>query len=282
MTTDPNAVPQSDATHDHLLAKGLRRPLHLYYFADTHLQQVSANDPLLPNAWRENPAPELPCSNSTLLASHLDRAVAGGADIILCGGDLFHFPSAENVELALRLFGACPRPVWSVPGNHDWFYPGQDGWEDLRERMLPRLEKIYRGQAPYWSRSVQGLRVIGLDNSTYYLNAEQVSFLERELAEDVPTVVMMHIPLSTPALREATVAKHGQAILMADPSGRKRPGIDPEPTRRAAALLRVSPRVLAVLSAHVHFPFQEDIAPGKPQLIPDAGYRHGYRWILVE
>ncbi len=282
MTTDPQTHSQPDPAQDHLLAKGLCRPLHLYYFADTHLQQVADNDPLLSDAWKENPVPNLPCSNSTLLASHLDRAVTGGADIILCGGDLFHFPSAENVALALRLFGACPRPVWCVPGNHDWFYPGQDGWEDLRASMLPRLEKIYRGQASYWSRSVQGLRVIALDNSTYFLDTEQVSFLDRELAEDVPTVVMMHIPLSTPALRDATVAKHGQAILMADAAGRTRAGIDPGPTRHAAGLLRDSAQVLAVLSAHVHFPFQEDITPGKPQLIPEAGYRHGYRWIVVE
>lgn len=39
------------------------------------------------------------------------------------------------------------------------------------------------------------------------------------------------------------------------------------------------PLRLYLLAAHVHLPHRLDIAPGRPQLTPDAGYRHGHRWI---
>lgn len=253
----------------------------IYLFADTHLQAVSANDPLLPDVWRADSSPVLPMDSEALLRSHLDRAVAGGADLILCGGDLFHFPSPENAALASRLFAACPLPVWCVPGNHDWFYPGQDGWEELRAAQLPRLEAVFGRQAHAWSRVHQGLRVIGLDNSTSCFDREQVDFLAAELARGEPSLVMLHIPISLPRLREDVIAKHGSPLLMADPETGLRPGVDAEATREGVRLLHTAPHVRLVLAAHVHLAHRDPLESGGEQLIPEAGYRHGHCWITV-
>jgi len=263
-------------TPDPLRLPCLSRPLRIYFFADTHLQEHDPADPLVPGFWRKNPTPALPRPGPELLRSHLDRAIEHQADLILANGDLFHFPSPENAALAAELFAECPLPVWTVPGNHDWFYPGQDGWEDLRARQLPRLRDVYGDRPSHGVREFDGLRVIGLDNSTYFLTETQTRFLQNEV-DHGPALVMMHIPLGTPSLREAVIAKHGNPILMNDPAGRVREGIDPAPTHNAARLLRTHPNVRAVLAAHVHLPFVEDIAPGVPQLIPEAGYRDGHR-----
>jgi 3',5'-cyclic AMP phosphodiesterase CpdA len=266
-------------TPDRLILPGLHRPVRIYHFADTHLQAGAETDPQIPRDWKSNRSPVLPLSDRNLLLSHLNRACDGGADVILACGDLCHFPSRENAELISSLFRDGPLPVWTLPGNHDWFYPGQDGWEELRAAQLPRLAAVYGDTPEAGCHELHGFRLISLDNSTYFLSSEQLAFLEAKLETDLPVLVAMHIPLSTPALRKATVAKHGSPILMADPEGRTRADIDPEPTRRAAELLRTHPAIHAVLSAHVHLPFREDIAPGRPQLIPEAGYRNGFRWI---
>jgi len=185
--------------------------------ADLHLQAYADDDLRVTQAWREQPKPALSEESSDLLQSHLDRAVKGGADLILMAGDLFHFPTQENRDLALTAFESCPIPVKTVPGNHDWFFPGQDGWEDLRERQLPELKGVFGANPSYWVDEVNGLRILGLDNSTYFLTRAQCEFLREQCAQPDPLLVMMHIPLSLPGLREKVIAKHGNPILMHDP-----------------------------------------------------------------
>jgi len=264
---------------DSLQVKELQDSLRIYQFSDTHLQAHSPSDSLLPDAWKAAPKPALPCSNGDLVAQHLNRAVGGKADLILYVGDLFHFPTPENRDLVLQAMEACPVPVWTVPGNHDWFYPGQDGWEDLRAEQLPLLDLVFGDNPSYWLREIRGLRILGLDNSTYFLTAEQTGFLEQALQDPAPLLLMIHIPISAPGLREATIAKHGNPILMADPEGRERDGIDPEPTRRAMDLLRNAPCLRGVVSAHVHLPYACEVFPGVPPWIAEAAYRNGYRWL---
>ena len=135
-------------TPDRLSIPGLHHSLRLYHFADTHLQAGADTDPRLPPAWKNDPTPKLPLDNRTLLQSHLDRARNGGSDLILACGDLCHFPSPENARLVSTLLDASPVPVWTLPGNHDWFYPGQDGWEAMRDRQLPRLRNVLRDPDP--------------------------------------------------------------------------------------------------------------------------------------
>jgi len=264
---------------DTLQVKELADSIRIYQFSDTHLQAHAASDPLLPDAWKASPKPVLPAGNEDLLARHLARAVEGRAGLILFCGDLFHFPSPENRDLVLRAIDACPLPIWTVPGNHDWFYPGQDGWEALRAEQLPRLDPVFGDSPSFWLREYQELRVLGLDNSTYFLTEAQASFLEQVLQDSSPLLLMLHIPISAPGLREATIAKHGRPILMADPEGRERPGVDPEPTRRAMNLLRESSCLRGIVSAHVHIPYVCEVFPGVPQWIAEAGYRDGYRWL---
>lgn len=256
-------------------------PLRIYYFADTHLQACAIDNPLIPQAWRANPQPVLPLDSETLLRSHLQRAQAGAADLILCGGDLCHFPSPENNRLAHRLFSECPVPILSVPGNHDWFYPDQEGGEELRDQQLPQLADIYGPHFSHWRRDIHGIRFLGIDNSTYHLSPSQLDFLRTELDQPIPTVLMMHIPLGSPCLREAVIAKHGQPLLMADPENIYPADADPAPAREVSRFLRNCPHLLALLAAHVHLASTEEIAPGLPQIIPAAGYRHGYHWINI-
>ncbi|NEN93882.1 MAG: hypothetical protein F6K48_35395, partial [Okeania sp. SIO3H1] len=180
---------------DAVKIEGLHQPLRIYQVSDTHLQEYDSSDPLLSPAWKANPKPHLSSDNSTLVTTHLERAQAGHADLILFCGDLVHFPSKENRRLLLKLLDTCPIPVWTVPGNHDWFYPGQDGWEELRTKQLPWLSPLFGEPSSHWVRSIGGLRVLGLDNSTYFLTQEQTTFLEAELAKPSPLLLMMHIPL---------------------------------------------------------------------------------------
>lgn len=261
------------------------KPFRIYQFSDTHLQAVAEHDPELPDAWRLRPTPVLPSSSEQLLRSHLQRAQDLNADLILNLGDVFHFPSRENVELAERLFAEVGIPVWSVPGNHDWFYPGMDGWEALRAAMMPRLAPLFPEGWSQWSRTWNGVRVIGLDNSTYFLSAAQSAFLREELSRGEPTIVVLHIPVTTPELRIPVIEKFGAPLLMNDADVEadklEREGATPEPTAEACRLLCASTNVVAVLSAHVHLAHAAQVSATAMQYVCDAGYRNGYRLLEI-
>lgn len=266
-------------TPDRLQIPELSAPLRIYQFSDTHLQAYHPGNPLVPAKWQAHPKPDLGMPSQDLLDLHLNRAVSGQADVILFCGDLFHFPTPENREMMLHAIENCPVPIWTVPGNHDWFYPGQDGWEELRARQLPRLEPVFAPNPSFWVREIKGLRVLGLDNSTYFLTREQTDFLAKQLQDPSPLLLMIHIPISAHGLREATIAKHGNPILMADPEGRLREGIDPAPTQEGLELLRQATCLRGIVSAHVHIPYACEVFPGVMQWISEAAYRDGYRWI---
>lgn len=271
MMTEDCTFPASDCSS----------PLRIYFFSDTHLQAHHPGNPLLSKTWRRHPSPALPVSSEALLRSHLERAVNGGADLILCGGDLCHFPSPENKELASRLFTECPLPVLSVPGNHDSFYPGQQGGCELHNQQLSLLHPLFGPQPAFWKHEQNGVRILGVDNSQYFFSREQLEFLEQELDSPQSTLMMMHVPLDSPQLRKAAIAKHGHPMLMEDPEISFPENIDPEPTNAALSLIRNSRQLLALLTAHVHIPFMENVTPHLPQLLSDAGYRNGFRWISV-
>jgi hypothetical protein len=258
-------------------AKGTHRPLRVYFFSDTHLQACRSDDPLLPDTWRKAPSPSLARESRALLRSHLDRAVHGDADLILMAGDLFHFPSRENARMAQEEFKACPVSIRSVPGNHDWFYPGQDGYEPLRDTQLPLIQPPV--DVTPWVMELAGIRFVGIDNSTYFLSTHEADVLCRELEEPGPVVVLMHIPPSTPDLRPSVIRKHGGAILMHDPDGRTRAGVDPEPTLKAVQALQTSPHLCAILAAHVHLPYEGSYRDNVSLIIPEAGYRDGFHWL---
>lgn len=253
----------------------LEQPFRIYFFSDTHLQACHPEDPRIPSSWKKSPSPDLGMSSEALLKTHLKRAEEVNADLILFGGDLFHFPTRENAELATRLFSESPLPVWSIPGNHDWFFPRQDGWEELRDQQLPWVQPPI--EVTPWTKRFHGVRFVGTDSSTYFLGPEEIAAVTTALEGNDPVILIMHIPPSTPDLRLPVIQKHGNPILVDDPEGRTRDGIDPEPTRRLMNALKESPAVKAILGAHVHLPFRGFFGSTIPLLIPEAAYRNGYR-----
>lgn len=111
----------------------------------------------------------------------------------------------RDYELYTREVGGFAMPVWSVPGNHDFFAiepaPGQSGSEHpLRGRALV---KSYLGPN-YYSFNSGAIHFVALDTvevagTTYFghVDPTQLAWLERDLAllpPDTTVVTFNHIP----------------------------------------------------------------------------------------
>jgi len=131
----------------------------------------------------------------------LDYAVESKADMIALTGDIFSFPSEAAIEWAYSELQKRGIPFAYVAGNHDWHYEGMKGTSgELRSTWTgKRLERMYQGNDPLMaSYDLKGIKVIMIDNSVYDLLPEQHDFLIKHEKENIPYVLMMHIPMYVP------------------------------------------------------------------------------------
>ncbi|GMQ26574.1 hypothetical protein Aoki45_32570 [Algoriphagus sp. oki45] len=130
------------------------------------------------------------------LEAFLNKMQKEKVDAIVQLGD-FAVPSPENQGLIER-FNQAHKNVFHVLGNHDVDY----GYS------FDQCVKAYQISSPYYSRNLEGIKVIVLDgneegspNPTQgypaYIGAEQQAWLRKELEEaKVPVMILCHQPLA--------------------------------------------------------------------------------------
>ena len=140
-------------------------------------------------------------SRDTILLASLDRAKEVQVDLVLLGGDIINFPSKASVELVKEIMDKSGLPWRYISGNHDWHYEGKKGTSfELREKWLQEsIAPLYQGANPlYASYVVNGINFIMIDDSTFEITEDQLSFFKKEIARGLPIILTMHIPLYLP------------------------------------------------------------------------------------
>ncbi len=123
------------------------------------------------------------------------------ADIITLVGDIFSFPSELAIEWVLSKLEAIDIPYIYIAGNHDWHYEGTKGKLNLlRDKWIEkRLMPLYQGNNPLMAAyDIKGIRFLAIDNSTYEINDEQLTFFSEQVASGLPIVLLVHIPMYAP------------------------------------------------------------------------------------
>lgn len=127
----------------------------------------------------------------------LKKAVSEKVDLLLLTGDIVNFPSVITVNYIVTKLEQTGIPWLYTSGNHDWHYEGMEGSADVLRRTWTDkvLSPFYQGQNPlFYSKRIGGINFVGIDNSTYQVNNEQLCFLKQQLRRDEPIVLFSHIP----------------------------------------------------------------------------------------
>jgi hypothetical protein len=207
-------------------------------------------------------------------------------DLVALTGDIVHLPSKASVEFTAAALKSAGMPWLYTSGNHDWCYGGQPFCEQTRRDFWPALQPLHNGPAACHVQLVNGLCFVSVDNSAYQVDAEQLEFVKTQLNRKLPTVLLIHIPLSLPTLRAPAIARWGSPILMGDPDWsleqRKKwgTGLDAPETLECIRMLTAAPNLAAVLCGHIHFPHADNINPMAVQYVGAPGFEGGTR--LVE
>ena len=185
---------------------GLAKPLRLWMVADTHFGLHDARDDEHADHYRrmaQYGAKKEPFEKM------MAAAKAAKPDALVLLGDNISFPTHANVEYLKTALENCGLPWLYIAGNHDWHFEGEAG-SDLEQRekwTKSRLAPLYQGESPLaYSRMVNGVRIVMVDNSLYHVLPEQVAFWKAEAAKGDPICLCMHIPFWQPGWSVTTCA----------------------------------------------------------------------------
>lgn len=276
-----------------ILVPGTGENLRIMHITDTHITVPSEEDSLI---WdycaRMHKAYEhtkkhtsgKDISRTDAFIRLLEIAKKEEVDLIALSGDIVNYPSPASVKFVYDELEKTGIPFVYVPGNHDWHLEGMPGSSDkLRAGHVDRLGPLYQGNDPMcYSRTVNGINIICVDNSTYQISKKQLRFLESELAKGYPAVVVMHIPVYTPLNDEGAMANPlwGSRIDLNYKIERREPWSDegnrPE-TEKFRELLLDNGGVV-VLCGHVH-KNKVDVEGTFLQLVTGLGRNGEYRII---
>lgn len=202
-------------------------PMRIALVTDTHLTRGTKED-------------------QPLYKGHLDTVIAqvnaAHVDLVLIAGDLTQGGKPEDESDFQAEIKGFQAPVWVVPGNHDVsgkHIPGKEG--GVTPERVAAYEKAFGPS--FWAKTLDGVRVIGLDSSLFGSGlpqeGDQWRFLESALdpSQSEPTLLLMHYPLY---------------LKTADEPGGDYWNVEPAPRARLLALIKRNGHVLAVLTGHLH------------------------------
>ena len=188
----------------------IKEKIKIVHIADTHLYMDDyRGKPFLNYSKRMasayNQTTHFKTRKKTNPKKSFDRALKFAkevnADVITLVGDIFSFPSELAIEWVLSKLDAIGIPYIYIAGNHDWHYEGMKGkLVTLRDKWIEkRLMPLYQGNNPLMAAyDIKGIRFLAIDNSTYEVNDEQLSFFSQQVESGMPLVLLVHIPMYAP------------------------------------------------------------------------------------
>lgn len=214
----------------------------------------------------------------------LAYAKAVHADLITLVGDIFSFPSESAIEWVLLKLKDTGIPYIYIAGNHDWHYEGMEGTlESLRDTWIEkRLLPLYQGNNPLMAAyEIKGIRFIAIDNSTYQINEEQLTFFKEQVEKGLPMVLLVHIPMYAPGKNISFGCGNPNWGAATDRNYKleKRPKW-PESGHTKTTLtfhknVFNAPNLLGIFAGHIHQNSIE-IIKGKTQVVADDNASGGY------
>ena len=180
-------------------------------------------------------------------------------------GDIMDFPTDANIERAKAFFEATD--CLYVPGNHE---P-----EDKESDYYKKLNAAYRYDIDFYCQEINGVNFVGIDNSDHQITEEQFLKLKEVVAQGRPIILLVHAPLYTKELYDASVVDDGSAYLMAVPEtlmknypAEKYAQQKADETTYATYDYIVSRDCIkGILCGHLHIDFETKVAGRIPQYV---------------
>ena len=179
---------------------GAEKPFSVLHISDSHLVYADHRDTERKIKLAARRAKKMRNSEPIITAQR-NYAIENNLPIVHTG-DMMDFVSQANLDAAKRVFS---KGDWIVAtGNHEFsLYVGEAKEDDAyRAQSYDKVQAIYPNDLTFYSRVINGVNFVTLDNGYYKITKEQFSKMKAEVKKGLPIILACHNPLYTPGLCE--------------------------------------------------------------------------------
>ncbi len=165
-----------------------------------------------------------------------------------------------------------------VAGNHDFRIFGGMEYDvpSSREKNLEAVAALYKNNIRFFSKIINGVNIVGIDNGYYRFEEFQLELLKKEIKKGFPTVLAMHVPLYTPECYDLMITetrRYASLVCVPDekmkiyPPERYEQQKEDKITRTMYDYILSQSLIKLVICGHIHKNFEAVLPSGIPQLI---------------
>jgi len=292
-----------------LRISGLKHSLKILHLSDTHITCSNESDiPFQKYSKRMDDAYKITKHYATKkittppksFRNAMEMAQTENVDMIILTGDIVNNPSKTSVTTVSDELKKTGIPYIYIAGNHDWHYEGMEGTaNELRENWRKkRLHPLYKSKSlSHFAVVKKGINFIAIDNSTYQVDEQQLKFYKQQIDLGLPTVLLMHIPVSLTSFPSKITCGHPDWGSKTDRGYKieRRQKWSEEGNLKSTMdfikTVSTSNNLIAVLCGHTHkaradrvnpLAFKNISSPSAIQYVASAGAVGGYRIVYFE
>lgn len=265
---------------------GAKKPFKLLHMTDTHITRGA------PDGMNRTPTFDVDykgCAEDYFFRA-LEYAKANGMTL-LHTGDIIDFFSKENFDFVDEYFGDADY-IYAA-GNHDFcHYLGRakEDYEYKWEKIVDIAPHI-KNNLYFYSRVINGVNIVALDNSYYLVDRGQLEALKAEVAKGYPVILAMHVPLYTDELKKVCDEDEDPLTYsMATPkeildgyNGYRRSQMSPDAeTLEFVEYIKNEKAIKALVTGHRHLNQEGEVRDGLVQYVTHGSFAGYVREITIE
>ena len=251
---------------------GIEKPFTFLHMSDTHLCLADDRDDERKNKLARGRTAIFPNAEENLEFA-VNYARENGY-MIAHTGDLIDFVSYANLDAAKRFTDHTD--CFMSAGNHEFSLYVGEAVEDAayRNKSLARVQEAFKNDIRFCCREINGINLVGIDNSYYLFEQQQLDALKSVAKEGKPIILLMHNPLYTDDLRD-TLNGLGVKVLsvmsapeeqMKDyPESRYKQQKEDCVTAQAFEYIKNESLIKCILVGHLHFDYECIFGTSIPQ-----------------
>lgn len=194
-------------------------------------------------------------------------------DAVFMTGDCTDYYSESNAFFMRKMLPKQSIEYLYVPGNHEGgSYTSHI--PDIRA-CYPLYAAVMQNDPAFWVRDFGAFLVVGVDDSDRNITDEQLCKMQRVTEDGRPILLLLHIPLCTPANREQIMQVWGPSFMLGTEDSTKN-------AQRFSELIKAeNSHVAAIFAGHLHFAHTGEFAPGRIQYVSAPLFNGFIRHITV-
>ena len=274
-------------TMTEIKVEGLTREYNFLHLTDLHMCAISGEDRTIMKPDRLSYAEERRNAffnnevfSEDRIFAYYKLAENKKSDLVVMTGDILDFPSKANVSLLYKAASEAKVDTLYCLGNHDWSFKDDYHTLNAKKTNIP-LFKDFCGGDPYFSYvEYDDLIVAAIDNSTDKVTKSTVDKFLALYDKGKPIVLALHVPLYSEKLAEKSIEQSKQNLTM----GGEGMHANDENVKRLyeAVCIDEDTPVVAVLTGHLHYYFEESFPNGVPQYVTATGYGGNCRLVSIK